>query len=100
MFFIEKPFDNTLTPNGQNLISFGGWLTNYPLVLDQKDRFGVKNPYKDIINNEKVYIIVENSSSDIEIIMDHIKNHFDESVKAEKVKVIEEYDVYKLVSSK
>ncbi len=100
MFFIEKPFDNTLTPNGQNLISFGGWLTNYPLVLDQKDRFGVKNPYKDIINNEKVYIIVENSSSDIEIIMDHIKNHFDESVKAEKVKEIEEYDVYKLVSSK
>lgn len=87
--------------NTANLISLGGWSTNTPLKQDALKNYDVNNCFRDIIDNDKVYLIIYDEDK-LNTIMKYIHVHYDDTAKEEYVKTIEAnkpYKVYKIVSS-
>ena len=85
---------------GENILALGGWTVKMPLRENLKERYGIQNPFRDIINNEKAYLII-NDEETLNTIMEYIHNRYDPSAITEKVKTIESnktYTVYKVIS--
>lgn len=84
-----------------NLYALGGWMTNMPLYNAVKEKFGVSNPFRDVVNNDDIFLII-NSEEGKDLIIEYIRRHYDENANAQYVKSIQankEYRVYKIVSS-
>ena len=62
------------------------------------EKYGVTNPYKDIIDNEKIYLFIQKDDEMLDRIITHIQNYHDKNAKLEKVKEIEDYIVYHVVT--
>ncbi len=41
-----------------NVQSLGEWVTYLPFVMDTWDRYEIVNPFKDIVNNDKVFLFI------------------------------------------
>lgn len=76
----------------ENFHPLGDWVSNTPLSIECLKKYNVINPYKDIINNDKVYLI--GNEGDFEIVINYIKSNFDSSVYLEKVNMLGEYCIY------
>ncbi|MBQ6334450.1 MAG: hypothetical protein IJI46_05230 [Erysipelotrichaceae bacterium] len=86
--------------NVENLCSLGGWLVNMPLNEELKQRYNVRNPFKDIVNNDDVYLIISDEEK-LQLIIKYINIHYDDKAKAEVVSKIEankDYTIYRVVS--
>ena len=79
---------------GDNMYPLGGWTAQSEPYRAVLDRYGVVNPFRDIINNEKVYIV----DIDIDLTMEYINNWYDENAEAVFVKNIGQHSVYKVIS--
>ena len=65
----------------KNLVYLGGW-TNYGSVyLKTLEAYGVTNPYKDLIDNDKVYLV----DNDINLTLTYLRNHYNPDAQAEEV---------------
>ena len=65
----------------KNLVYLGGW-TNYGTVyLKTLEAYGVTNPYKDLIDNEKVYLV----DNDINLTLTYLRRHYNPDAQAEEV---------------
>ena len=98
--FISRLFIDQTVYMKDNLYSLGGWMTKMPLLEGIRDRYDAKNPFKDSVNNDKVYLLI-NSDDRLEMILEYIRKHYDKNAKTEFVKTIEAnktYSVYKIVS--
>lgn len=86
------PFDRV--PEGilDNICWMGGWETNTALNVQLLANWGVTNPYKDMINNPRVYII----DDDIELTLRFLHTYYDETATAELVKDVEGLKVYQI----
>ena len=80
-----------------NYATYGDWMINSPIYIDAMKEFGVINPYKDIVDNEKVYLIgfIDN----LDPIIKYIQRHYYSEAKAVLVKKIGEYEIYSIKSS-
>ena len=87
------PFD--AMPFGiMNNISFlGGWITNSAPCLKTLSDYGIENPYRDMIGNEKVYLI----DNDIELTMNYIHTYYDKGAEAVEVRKLGNYTIYQII---
>lgn len=98
--YVAALFADNIVYKGGNILSLGGWTVQMPLRENLKERYGIQNPFRDIVNNEKAYLII-NDEETLNTIMEYIHYHYDPSAKTEKVKTIESnktYTVYKVIS--
>ena len=75
------PFEKSLPGYWDKIVILGGFDPNHPVIMANLRRYGVENPYRDIVNNNKVYIIEDN----IELTLSHIHEFYDSEAKAELV---------------
>ena len=90
------PYDTIKNGAMGNISQFGDWLSNTPFCISVLKKFGVTNPYKDIVDNEKVYYIgLQNDNGEVLI---YIRDHYFKTARFEYVKSIGRYDVYSILS--
>ncbi|MBQ1235561.1 MAG: hypothetical protein IIX72_01150, partial [Oscillospiraceae bacterium] len=75
------PFEKSLPGYWDKIVILGGFDPNHPVIMANLRRYGVENPYRDIVNNNKVYIIED----DIALTLSHIHEFYDSEAKAELV---------------
>lgn len=76
----------------QNFYPLGGWTAPTPLYQESLEKYGVTNPFRDIIGNEKIYLIDNSIDSTVE----YLQKHYDKNVKAVSVTQLGKYKVYKI----
>ncbi len=81
----------------ENYATYGDWMINSPIYIDSMGKFGIVNPYKDIVDNDRAYLIgfIDN----LDPIIKYIQRHYNANAKAVFVKKIGEYEVYSIKSS-
>lgn len=75
----------------------GGWVVRHPQVMELLSGYGLENPYRDAIDNDKVYVI----PNDIDELMRYIKHYYDEDAEALLIPELSNkvgIDIYRLVS--
>lgn len=74
----------------ENICPLGGWTAITPLYRRAAERYGITNPIKDVIGNEKAYLV----TGDIDLMMEYIQVHYDQNAKAEIVHDFGKYKAY------
>jgi len=98
VFFLEGLFERETELSCSNLLHLGGWITNAPVEWKIKEKYGIKNSYKDVIDNDKIYVL-SSSEYEIESVISYIQRNYDNNVKAVLVKEFSGgFRVYKIVS--
>ena len=83
-----------------NMEGLGGWTTNIPMKLDHLAAYGFRNIFKELVDNEKAYLII-NDEERLQTILDYVIIHYNKDAKIKLVKTIEAnkpYGVYQIVS--
>lgn len=65
----------------QNIYPLGGWSAGTPLCRSVPERYGIENPLKDVIGNEKAYLV----TTDIDMMLDYFRAHYAPEATAEAV---------------
>lgn len=86
------PFDRMPENLLDNLYWFGGWECRTPGVIKEMKEHGIVNPYKDMIGNEKVYLIDDN----IDLTVEYIRQNYDEHAEAVFVRTLGNVDLYQI----
>ena len=79
-----------------NYSPFGDWIANNPLLVRTLKNYDVVNPFRDIVNNPKVYYIGEEDNMDL--VMTYIRKHYYPSAEAVFVDYYGPYLVYSIVA--
>ena len=88
------PYDAIRKDSMANYSPLGDWLANSPLSVSVLNKYGVVNPYKDIIDNNKVYLIGDGSN--LEPVITYIKKHYNSKAEAVLVRTVGPYEVYSI----
>lgn len=78
-----------------NCYVMGGWRYNTPFSNYTKECYGIKNPFRDIIDNPNVYMVNDYYMS---ATLNYIQEHYCETAIAQLVKEINGHRFYKIVS--
>lgn len=89
------PFDPMPENLLDNLYWFSGWECRTPGIVKEMQEHGIINPYKDMIGNEKVYLIDDN----IQLTLDYIRQNYDQNAEAVFVKTLGNVDLYQIRGS-
>lgn len=89
-------FDQAPFGIGDNAYSLGGWVSQTETVRQVLNKYNVHNPlcFRDMIDNNQVYLI----DSDPELMVTYLKHWYAPDVRAEKVKQIGRYEIYRLTT--
>lgn len=86
------PFDRMPENLLDNVYWFGGWECRTPGYTRAMEVHGIINPYRDVVNNENVYLVDDN----IDLILKYIRQYYAENAEAVFVKTIGNVDVYQI----
>ena len=75
-----------------NICWLGGWEINSSTSLATLRKYGVENPYRDMIGNDSVYLIDDN----IELTMRYIHTYYDEGAQAVLVQEVGDFGIYQI----
>lgn len=78
-----------------NYYALGSWTVNTPITNQVLSNYGVTNPYRDAIDNEKVYIIDIKNPEQTE---KYIQENYDQNAYMELSHEIGSYNVYRVVT--
>ena len=78
---IYSPFEPAAAGYWDKIVLLGGFDPKHPVIMDNLKNYGVENPYRDIVDNNLVYII----DDDIELTLSHIHEFYDAGASAELV---------------
>lgn len=73
-----------------NILWLGGWSCNSGCYLDIMDAYGISNPLKDMIDNDKVRLVDNKVGQTVK----YLRAYYDDSVEATQVKEIGSFPVY------
>ena len=76
----------------ENVVWYGGWEMGNPLWVDKMAEYHVTNPYRDLIDQEHVYIVDDK----INLTLKYIKEYYQKYVEAELVKESTYLNVYRI----
>lgn len=79
----------------KNIAYLGGWGTEFPTENMVLYRYGIRNPFRDIIDNDYVYLA---SYGNIEEILNYIRRHYNENIQAQTINEFNGMIFYKIVS--
>lgn len=85
--------------NRSNWSQLGGWKTHSPIMQSVWDRFGVTNPYRNMVDNPDIYYLC---NSDMELRLNYIRSHYAPDAQAYVVKLIGEdaaYPVFRIATT-
>ena len=88
------PYDAIRRGTMANYATYGDWMINAPIYIDAMKKYDIVNPYKDIINNDKAYLI--GYLDNLQPILNYIQRHYDPDAQALLVKNIGPYGVYSI----
>ena len=86
------PFDRMPENLLDNVYWFGGWECRTPGYTRAMEVRGIINPYRDVVNNENVYLVDDN----IDLTLKYIRQYYAENAQAVFVKTIGNVDVYQI----
>ena len=86
------PFDRMPENLLDNVYWFGGWECRTPGYTRAMEVHGIINPYRDVVNNENIYLVDDN----IDLTIKHIRQYYAENAEAVFVKTIGNVDVYQI----
>lgn len=78
-----------------NFYLLGSWTVNTPITNQVLREYGVENPYRDAIDNERVYILDSGNHAEL---LRYIQENYNEAARLEAVKEIGNYTVYSVVT--
>ena len=78
---IYSPFEPAGKGYWDRIVLLGGFDCNHPAVMANLALYGVENPYRDAVGNERVYFIED----DIELTLSHIRERYDAGATAERI---------------
>ena len=90
------PFDRLPDHVIGNLCPLGGWTSRSGSDQAILERYGVRNPFEEIVNNEKVYLV----DDDIASTVDYIRQWYAPDAKEKLVKTIGDCSVYQIVEKR
>ncbi len=79
----------------ENTYLLGGWMTRSPISNMSLKKYGISNPFRDMVDNPKVYVLA-NSAYRARIVT-YLKEHYGD-VKSEVVDTIEGLQLFRVVS--
>ena len=88
------PFDRMPENLPDNVYWFGGWECRTPGYTQEMETHGITNPYRDVINNDSIYLVDDN----IDLTLKYIRQYYDSSAQAVFIKTIGNVDVYQIRS--
>ena len=88
------PFDRMPENLMDNVYWFGGWECRTPGYTQKMEAHGITNPYRDVINNDSIYLVDDN----IDLTLKYIRQYYDSSAQAVFIKTIGNVDVYQIRS--
>ena len=94
---IYGPFETAPRGFAEKLVTIGGWTCQHPLVTDALARYGVVNPYRDMIDNRQVYIIDPN----IDLTLSYVRSYYAPQARAELAEPVSSQtglDIYRILS--
>lgn len=74
-------FDTPAFGIAENIATVGGWPAHTPGSRKILENYGITNPYRDMIGNEKVFLVDDK----IEVTMEYIHTYYDADAVAEEV---------------
>lgn len=78
-----------------NIGTLGGWLTQSPYILERNAAYGIKNPFRDMVNSDSIRLV----SNDIQPVLNYICRYYAPNARAIEVDSIRgEYAVWKIVA--
>ena len=86
------PFDRMPENLLDNVYWFGGWECRTPGYTRAMEVRGIINPYRDVVNNENIYLVDDN----IDLTLKYIRQYYAENAEAVFVKTIGNVDVYQI----
>lgn len=87
-------FDDIPLAGGENFTYLGGWTSYAPFETQKLTKYNIENPFRDIIDNDSVYLIDE----DIDNTIEYIQKHYNCNAKAIVVKEINSHKIYRIES--
>lgn len=93
--FCYGPLDRLPENQLTNLFWFGGWECGMPKMQEAMEAQGIVNPYRDMIGNERVYLI----DDDIELTMNYVRKYYDPGAEAVFVKTLGDVNLYQIRAS-
>ena len=81
---------------GANTCTLGGWPAGSPSYCAVLKSYGIENPYRDCIDNNKVYLI----DNHIDWTMNYIHEYYDPDAQEEVVGTFGEDTIYRIVTKK
>ena len=88
-------FDSIPFGIADNIYPLGGWGAETPVFKSVLQRYGINNPMRDMIDNDKVYLM----DNDIETTISYLKKWYNADSRAEAVNTIDGKKVYKIVTN-
>lgn len=86
------PFDTMPVGLLDNISWLGGWTTNMVPYKEILENYGIRNPYKDMVGNEKVCLIDNN----IKLTMRYLHEYYDENAEAVCVGKVGKFKIYQI----
>lgn len=86
------PFDRMPENLLDNVYWFGGWECRTPGYTRDMEVHGIINPYRDVVNNQNIYLVDDN----IDLTLKYIRQYYAENAEAVFVKTIGNVDVYQI----
>ena len=86
------PFDRMPENLLDNVYWFGGWECRTLGYTRAMEVHGIINPYRDVVNNENIYLVDDN----IDLTLKYIRQYYAENAEAVFVKTIGNVDVYQI----
>lgn len=78
---IYGPMETAPAGYGDKIVMLGGWSVNHPSISHVLAAYGIENPYRDMIGNEKVLLIDKN----VEQTIAYLQKYYDPNARAEPV---------------
>lgn len=78
-----------------NQFTLGGWAAPTPLYMTILDHYHVNNPFRDMIDNDSIYLI----DNEIDVTVEYFRSWYDETITAEQVDKLGPYYVWKIVTN-
>ncbi len=84
------PFDRVPAGSLNNLVPLGGWTTMSAPYLYSFESYGVRNPFRDMIGNEKVRLVTDDPDG----IVRYLQDYYDASCHAKQIDTIGNNNIY------
>ena len=94
---IYSPFEPAGKGYWDRIVLLGGFDCNHPAIMNNLALYGVANPYRDAVGNDRVYFIED----DIDLTLSHIHERYDPGATAERMDALSEetgLEIYRILA--